>query len=697
MGKKLGVVLQTEVTECGLACLVMVARYHGHDVDLNAMRKTASISLKGASLKQIMQMAGRLQLSTRPLRVELDQLHKVQTPAILHWDLNHFVVLKKIQNGKLHFIDPARGLRIMAMEKVSDHFSGVVLEFSPAADFNAIENRLKPKIWHLWSKLRGGKRAIVQTLILSIILQCVALAAPYYLQLVIDRAITPNAPNILWGLVIGFSVLVLLRAASEAIRGWAILVYGNQLSFQMVGNIVRHLLRLPTAWFEKRHVGDIISRIGSIRPIQEALTESVVAIVLDGFMAVLTLIVLFVYAPILGAVVLSMTLLLVLATVLIYPHLRRTEEEAIVTKAYENSHVIESIRASTTIKLFGREAAREAAWRNLFADTINAQVQHGKYQVLQKFFETLLVGLQIVIAVYLGADLILSSQNDAAAPLFSLGMLFAFLGYQQHFTESVKRLLQEGIKASLLSLHLDRLADIVYAQSEDENKTVLSVPPTDIDFDPAVDLVLTDLSFRYSDHDPFVFEDLNLSIKGGKMTTITGASGGGKTTLLKLILGLYNPTKGSISMDGMAISDINLQNWRRSIGVVMQDDQLLSGTIADNISFFDPNIDMKKVVAAAKSAQIHDEILAIPMNYLSMVGDMGSVLSGGQKQRVLLARALYHNPKIIFLDEGTANLDPQTEKKIVDVLENLSLTRIIIAHRPEFINRSDHVIRLDIT
>ncbi len=680
---KLPVVLQTEATECGLACLVMIARYHGHDIDLNALRKSASISLKGANLKQVMATASGLHLASRPMRVELDQLHKVQTPAILHWDLNHFVVLKKVTARKVHFIDPGRGLRVMALEKVSDHFSGVVLELSPAADFNLLQNRLKPKLSDLWGRMVGLKRAILQTLTLSIILQMAALAAPFYLQLVVDKGVGPGDSRFLFALLLGFGGLVIIRAASEAIRGWAVLVYGNQMSFQMVGNIFRHLIRLPTAWFEKRHVGDIISRIGSVRPIQEALTESVVAILLDGFMAVFTLVILFLYAPLLGFVVLAMTGLLALATLLIYPHLRRTEEEAIVTKAIENTHVIESIRAATTVKLFGREAAREASWRNLFADTINASTAHGKWLVLQKFFETLLVGGQIVITVYLGAKLIIADVS-----LFSTGMLFAFLAYQLHFTESIKKLLSEGIKVSLLSLHLDRLADIVYEQGE-------AIEPLNARHRPITGAVsLKNISFRYSDNDPYVLRDLNLEIPAGKMTAITGASGGGKTTLLKLILGLYAPTSGSIEVDGQALSEMSMTDWRAQIGVVMQDDKLLSGTIADNISFFDPEIDMQKVYRAAMAAQIHDEITAIPMHYLSMVGDMGSVLSGGQKQRVLLARALYHDPKILFLDEGTANLDAATEAKISEVLGKMDITRVVIAHRRRLIDRSDAVFTL---
>lgn len=679
--RRVETVMQTEGAECGLACLTMIARYHGHDIDLNTLRKTSAVSLKGASLAQVMQLAGQMHLQSRPLRLDMDHLAQLQLPAILHWDLNHFVVLTKVTRAKIHIIDPGRGVRILAMSKVSDHFTGVALELTPAADFNAIKNRLQPRLSDLWSRLIGLKGALFQTLSLSIVLQVAALAAPFYLQLVIDRAVTPSNHDVLLGLLIGFGGLVALRALTEAVRGWVILVYGNQISMQMIGNIFRHLVRLPAAYFEKRHIGDIVSRINSARPIQEALTESVVAIVLDGLMAALTLIIMYLYAPILCAAVLGFSSLFILVTILLYPAMRRSEEEVIVTKAIENSHVIESIRAATTVKLFGREAAREAAWRNLFADTVNAAIVHGRYLIGQKFFETLLTGLMIVVTVYLGARIIMTGGA------LTLGMLFAFIGYQQHFTESLKKLLTEGIKVRLLSLHLQRLADIIYERADTAagSETI----------NTCQDIHINDVSFRYGDQDPWVLKNLDLTIKRGGMTAITGVSGGGKTTLMKLILGLYPPTTGAILIGETLLSPDNAGNWRQKIGVVMQDDLLLSGTIADNISFFDPQMDMQKVYRAAIAAQIHDEICAIPMNYLSLVGDMGSVLSGGQRQRVLLARALYHDPDILILDEGTANLDPETEMKIADILQSMPITRIVVAHRPELIKRADTTIRLN--
>ena len=348
MKRKLPLVLQTEASECGLACLAMIARYWGHDIDLTVLRKKFLISLTGSSLQSVIRIADALQLSTRPLRLDLEELPKLQLPAILHWDMNHFVVLKSIKRGKAHILDPALGLRVLPLKKLSDHFTGVALELSPSAEFSPESARLTPHLSLLWDRLIGLKRAIFQTLTLSVILQAILLMSPFYLQIVVDGVLSDGDINLLWTVMIGFAGLAILQSLSEAVRSWTILVYGNQMSAQMVGNVFRHLIRLPASFFEKRHVGDIISRMGSATPIQEALTQTVVAILIDGVMALLMLAVMFMYAPILGWIVLGSVVLLTAITLVIYPHLRRTQEEAIYTKALENTHVIESIRASTT-------------------------------------------------------------------------------------------------------------------------------------------------------------------------------------------------------------------------------------------------------------------------------------------------------------------------------------------------------------
>lgn len=678
------VVLQTEMTECGLACLAMVARFHGHDVDLNSLRAKYLLSMRGTSLKQIIKIAGELSLSPRALRVDLDQLHKLATPAILHWDLNHFVVLERVKGDQLIIIDPGIGRRTLRLSQVSDHFTGVALELTPAADFVPVTDRIRPKLTDLWSSLVGAKRAVAQTLLLSLTLLATILIAPFLFQLVVDAVLPESDRGLLIALAVGFGGLAILRALVEAVRGYTIVTFGAQLSRQMVGNIFRHLVRLPTRYFERRHVGDIISRMNSTQPIQKALSQSVVAVLIDGGMAAIMLVIMMLFSPLLAAIVLFTTTLLVIATLLIYPRLRATQEEAIYARALENSHVIESIRASTTVKLFGREAEREASWSNLFTDFINAEMGHQRWQVAQTFAQTLITGLEVVAVV-----IVATWMMTAAGSTFTVGMLVAFLIYRQYFSDAVVQLVTKGNEFRLLSLHLDRLADIVHAEAERASDGYAPLGELD------GRITLENVTFSYSPEDPLVVEDYDLEVAAGEMVTLTGPSGGGKTTLMKLMLGLYAPVSGRILIDGRDLSTIDPAEWRSRVGVVMQDDRLLSGTIADNISFFDPEMDMERVVQAAQQARIHDTIVRIPMNYLAVIGDMGSILSGGQKQRLLLARALYQKPDVLFLDEGTANLDAETEKEIVSLIRDMNLTRIIVAHRPAFLDSSDRVITVN--
>jgi ATP-binding cassette subfamily B protein RaxB len=664
----------------------MIARYYGHDFDLNGMRARYPVSLKGVSLETLIDLSGQMDLGSRALRLDLEEMNRLQLPAILHWDLNHFVVLKSVNGKKLTIHDPARGERKLTVKEASDHFTGVALELLPTTDFKKQKSRKTMKLSSLWGRLVGMKRAVVQTLVLSIILQIIVLASPFYLQLVVDEAIVKFDLKFLLALAIGFGALSIINTVTTMMRSWTILYFGHQMSFQMVANVFRHLMHLPTDYYEKRHVGDIMSRMGSTGPIQTALTQSVVAAIIDGLMAAITGIVIFLYSPLLGTIVLVSVILLLIVTLAYYPFLRQRQEEAIITDAKKESHVIESIRASTTIKLFSAQNQRISAWRNLFADTINANVSYGKYEIFLAAAQGLITGLQTIIIVYFGARLILDGQVA-----FTIGMLFAFMSYRQNFTQSVTSLLGKVIEFRLLGLHLERIADISQAETEEGLTESVSIDPNEAK--PAK-IELRNVRFRYSENDPWVLDGINLTIEAGEFVALTGVSGGGKTTLLKLMLGLYMPTEGQVLIDGQPLTESTRMTWRKSIGVVMQDDQLLTGSIAENISFFDPQMDMARVHQVSQAAQIHQDIMAMPMNYLSFIGDMGSMLSGGQRQRVLLARAIYKQPKTLFLDEGTANIDETTEKLIVDIISQSDLTRVIVAHRPEFVKRSGRVIEI---
>ena len=442
--RRLPLVLASEAAECGLACIAMVARFHGHDVDLNGLRQRFALSMSGISLRNLMGLADQLGFSTRPLRVELSALSKVRMPAILHWDVNHFVVLNSISAKGAVIHDPAIGVRKVPLADLSKHFTGVVLELAPAASFRPVHASAPIRLKNLWSQMTGTGPALAQVIALSVVLQIAAFAAPFQIQLVIDEAVFHADRDLLAVLALAFGALVIVQASVEVLRGWSLRVFGHLLSFQIVGNLIHHMLRLPADFFEKRHVGDILSRIGAVQPIQDAITRGVVASIIDGVMALIAAGILLFYSVTLGAIVVFAFLLHLGLVFALYPGMRHRMEEEILARAKEQSHLIETVRAATIIKLMGREAERESAWRNLYAEVTNAGISVGKYQISFAFIQTLLSGLVNVIIIFLGARLILAGEG------FSVGMLFAFLSFRNTFNERAVGLINQLVQFRLL-------------------------------------------------------------------------------------------------------------------------------------------------------------------------------------------------------------------------------------------------------
>ena len=569
----------------------------------------------------------------------------------------------------------------MPLKDLSKHFTGVVLELTPASEFTPVRARTSVKLDSLWSRSTGFWGAAAQVLALSAALQIVTFAIPFQIQLVVDEAIARSDGAILNVLALGFGLIVIVQACLDALRNWAVQAFGNVLTFQMVGNLVRHLLRLPSDFFEKRQVGDILSRVGSTQAIQDALTKGIVSALIDGVMAVIAVVILFLYAPLLAGVVVAAVALNLAAALAFYPSMRARTEEQLIASATERTHIMETIRAATTIKLMGGEVQREGRWRNLYARVINTTVSLGRYQISVSLAQAIVTGLSTVLIIYLGARSIIAGGG------FSVGMLLAFLSFRQTFSDRTMSLINQAIQFRLLELHLERLSDIVSAPVEAGGAARPRGPVTGA-------LVLQGVSFRYGASDPWIFKNINFEVAAGEFLAITGPSGAGKSTLLKLMLGLQRPVEGEIFLDGQPATPELWRAWRTRIGVVAQDDRLLSGTIADNISFFDPDLDMDRVRRAAAQSRIDREIEQKPMQYLSLIGDMGSSLSAGQRQRVLLARALYRDPSALFLDEGTANLDDISEQAIGELVAGLPITRVIIAHRPELVKRASRVMEV---
>ncbi|MEE9395849.1 MAG: peptidase domain-containing ABC transporter [Methylococcales bacterium] len=675
---KLPVVLQTEAAECGLASLAMIANYYGHKIDLNTLRQNHQISLKGIGLHGLMKIADRLHFATRALRLELDELKNLQCPAILHWKLNHFVVLKKVTARSVIIHDPARGEHTLSYEEASKLFTGVGLELTPTKEFERKDEEQKARLSDFWQRLIGIKKILFQILVLSLLLQLFAIVSPFFMQLVIDEVVVSHDIELLKILALGFFLLILISVGVTALRSLIIVNMGAQLNIQMANNLFRHLIRLPLSYFEKRHIGDIVSRFGSMDNIKEMLTSEIIAAVVDGIMLIGTLIMMFFYSPTLAFIVIAGVSIYAIFRFAVYMPFRRLTEEAIVTGAKEDSNFMETIRAAQSIKLFGNEAQRQSIWQNLYADALNVGIRIDKLEINYGVVNGVLYGLENVLVIYLAAQLVISNQ-------LSVGMIFAFMSYRGQFTDKATSLIEQVITFKMISLHLARLGDIV--MTEIEKDTNSQANPKQIEGN----LRLENVSFCYSDTEPEILNNVQLDIKAGESVCLVGPSGCGKSTLMKVMLGLLDPSQGKMLVDGMDIQIFGIRNYREQIASVMQNDQLLSGSISDNISFFDPHFDQEKIEEYAKLAVIHDDIMKMPMGYNSLIGDMGTTLSGGQKQRVLLARALYKNPRILFLDESTAHLDIYLEQEINSNIAQMHLTRIVIAHRPETINFADRV------
>ena len=678
-GRHLPMILQTEAAECGLACMAMVAAHHGLQSDLPTMRRRFSVSLKGMTLADMVRVAGQLQLNARALRVEMTHLPELAMPCVLHWDLNHFVVLEEVRRGVAVIHDPARGVRRVPLAEVSKHFTGVVLELTPQADFKPHTERQSVTLRQLLGRVTGLRRSLLQIFTLALALEGFMLLAPFFMQWVVDSVLVGLDRDLLVTLGLGFGLLVLITVATGAIRSWAVLHLSTTLNLQWLSNVFAHLMRLPVSWFEKRHTGDVLSRFGAVQKIQQTLTTSFIEAMLDGVLVVVTLAMMLVYSGTLTAIALASVVVYAALRWAFFRPLRDATEESIIFEARRSTHFLESLRGVQSIKLFNRQEERQARFMNLVVDAMNANIATRQLDLMFGVGHKLVFGLERIAMIWVGALLVMDHT-------FSVGMLFAFIAYKEQFAQRVSALIDKVVEVKMLKLQGERLADIVLAEPEPQAEFAPRVHEL-----PA-SIELQGLRFAYADSEAEVLRGLTLSIEPGESVAIVGPSGCGKTTLLKLMLGVHTPGSGEIRVGGQPLRQVGLRAWRDMIGSVMQDDQLFAGSIADNISFFDIDADPDWIEDCARIAAVRDDIVAMPMGFHTLIGDMGASLSGGQRQRVLLARALYKRPKILFLDEATSALDVEREREVNQAIKQLDLTRIIVAHRPETIASASRVI-----
>ena len=679
-------ILQAEGSECSLACLAMICNAHGLHLDLADLRQRFATSLKGVNLQQVVAHAGALGLAARPLRLELEHLDQLALPCILHWDLNHFVVLRKV-GRRCVVLDPAVGERRLTKAEVSRHFTGIALELTPTADFARKSPSRRLELRQLTGPVRGLARSLAQIFLVAVVLELFALAAPLFNQVVVDDVLASGDRELLMVLALGFGLLVVTQAAIGLARSWMVMVLGQTLHLQWASNVFAHLVRLPVDFFERRHLGDVVSRFGAVATIQRTVTTTVIEAVLDGIMALGALALMFVYSWRLALFATLAVGAYAAARWLSFRPAREATAERLVVAAKENTHFLETLRAMTPLKLFGREEDRRSRWQNLFVDVQNRDVRIERIHIFLANGKAFVIALETLIVFGWGASFVIAGPGQAG--LFTVGMLLAFIAYNHQWMSRVTTLIDHAAELRMLRLHAERLADIVLAAPEGDlplERDLGHLEPS---------LELRDVSFRYAPGEPWILRHASFVLPAGQSVAVTGASGCGKTTLLKLLLGLLPPTEGEVLYGGVAFAELGVGNVRRQLGAVMQEDVLLTGSLGDNITFFDAHPDEARGESCARLAQIHDDIVRMPMGYQTLVGDLGTGLSGGQKQRLLLARALYKQPRVLALDEATSHLDVGNERAVTQALAQMQLTRLVIAHRPETIAGAERVVLVE--
>lgn len=627
--RRVPVIHQTETAECGLACLAMICGHFGKNIDLIYLRRKFNLSARGATLAGINGIAEQLGMATRALSLELDELRVLKTPCILHWDFSHFVVLVSVKRNRYVLHDPARGIRYISREEMSRYFTGVALEVWPGSEFQSETLQTRISLRSLINSIYGIKRTLAKIFCLSVVIEAINLLMPVGTQLVMDHAIPAGDRGLLTLISAALMFFILLKAATSTLRAWSSLVMSTLINVQWQSGLFDHLLRLPLAFFERRKLGDIQSRFDSLDTLRATFTTSVIGFIMDSIMVVGVCVMMLLYGGYLTWIVLCFTTIYIFIRLVTYGNYRQISEECLVREARAASYFMETLYGIATVKIQGMVGIRGAHWLNMKIDAINSGIKLTRMDLLFGGINTFVTACDQIVILWLGAGLVIDNQ-------MTIGMFVAFSSFRGQFSERVASLTSFLLQLRIMSLHNERIADIALHEKEEKKPEIEIVA----DMGP-ISLETNGLSYRYDSQSAPIFSALSLSVAPGESVAITGASGAGKTTLMKVLCGLFEPDSGRVLINGIDIRQIGINNYHRMIACVMQDDRLFSGSIRENICGFAEEMDEEWMVECARASHIHDVIMNMPMGYETLIGELGEGLSGGQKQRIFIARALY--------------------------------------------------------
>ncbi|HVJ91655.1 MAG TPA: peptidase domain-containing ABC transporter [Labilithrix sp.] len=675
---KVPFVSQLEATECGAACVTMVASAHGHHLPLSEARTLCGVARDGTSALAIVRAAESLGFEADAYALEAEDIDALPLPAIIHWELNHFVVLERVARRFVIIVDPARGRRKVSTSELSRAFSGVAIAICPTERV-VPRARTRPSAERYFRALREHASPAVLAMVASLFLEALAIAFPVAIRLAVDLVAIPRQPRWLVAVAIALVSSIVLRALLTLARTRLLVGLRQLLDIRTVGPFVDHLLRLPASFFMQRGAGDLVSRVEGNIALRE-VTLRLATSMLDGIVLASYAAVLLASDVWLGAVVVTFALVRVFVPMLIVRRGRESQRECLSMQARENGLAIDALSAPETIRAFRAEEMIGERFERRTIERSNAEAVQRAFIAAAAAAGPALEGVMRALILWFGGLAVMDDRMTA-------GTFASFVAVGALLERPLGALIEAVESGSVLGAHLSRVDD-VWAASPEQTGTV---DPGEIDGA----IRFEGVTFRYGAEGPFVLRDVSFAVRPGERVAIVGRSGAGKSTLVKLLLGELVPTSGVIRIDGRDLLELDLEAVRRRFGVVMQGDHLFAGTVRDNIAVGDSSLSIDDVRRAARLACIDDDIMTLPDGYDTVLVGRGKNLSGGQRQRLALARAVARRPRVLVLDEATSSLDLAIEAEVHRLLASVSCTRIVIAHRLATVRDADRIFVLE--
>lgn len=677
---------QQSGSDCGAACLVMVSRYWGKNFSVNRLRDIANVDRNGSSLRGLSAAAESIGFSTRPVKASLDQLAKQKLPAIAHWEGKHYIVVYEITPKHVIVADPAIGQCSLSHAKFKANWTGYTLLLQATAMLKDTKETSTP-FWQFFELMKPHSLVMLEVFIASLFIQIFGLVTPLFTQLILDRVVVQRSELTLTAVGLGLLIFSLFRVAMTGLRQYLLDHTANKLDLALIVGFIRHTLRLPLSYFESRYVGDIISRVQENRKIQRFLSGEALSILLDLVTVFIYLGLMFWYSWKMALLVLVIIPPFFLLALIATPFLQKISREIFNAVANESSYLIEALSGVRTVKSTAVEQTVRWHWEELLSKEVktnfSGQIISNRLQIFSNTIEAVVT----TMLLWFGAYQVIHNE-------LTIGQLVAFNMLLGNIIRPFQRLTVLWNQLQEVVIAVERINDVLDAEPEEDlqHQARQSLPPIqgNIRFD--------NVTFRYHpEGDINVLENLSFEIHTGQMVALVGRSGSGKTTISKLVLGLYPPTDGKVLIDGHDITSLSLRSLREQVGVVDQDTFLFGGTIRENISLAHPGATLAEIIEAARLAGADEFIKKLPMGYETQIGEGGGMLSGGQRQRIAIAKALLGNPKLLILDEATSHLDAESERIIQTNLNTIlqGRTTLVIAHRLSTVRNADLILVLD--